>query len=53
MQDVHACRQLQAEIEHTNKVSVDRELLCVLAVIRHGDRTPKHKLKLTVRCPNL
>lgn len=26
-----------------------RELLCVLAVIRHGDRTPKHKLKLTVR----
>lgn len=45
------CRQLQAEIEHTNKISQDRELLCVLAVIRHGDRTPKHKLKLSVRPP--
>lgn len=25
------------------------ELRCVCAVIRHGDRTPKQKLKMTVR----
>lgn len=24
------------------------ELRCVLAVIRHGDRTPKQKMKMTV-----
>jgi len=27
------------------------ELRCVIAVIRHGDRTPKQKLKLTVQYP--
>jgi Histidine phosphatase superfamily (branch 2) len=24
------------------------ELRCVLAVVRHGDRTPKQKMKMTV-----
>jgi hypothetical protein len=28
------------------------ELRCVLAVIRHGDRTPKQKLKMKVRGRN-
>ncbi|XP_043099689.1 inositol hexakisphosphate and diphosphoinositol-pentakisphosphate kinase 2 isoform X12 [Puntigrus tetrazona] len=27
------------------------ELLCVIAVIRHGDRTPKQKMKMEVRNP--
>jgi hypothetical protein len=31
----------------------DLELRCVLAVVRHGDRTPKQKLKMTVRQPAL
>lgn len=44
-------KSFQAEIDHTNGTAVATELLCVLAVIRHGDRTPKQKLKLTVRCP--
>ena len=29
------------------------ELRCVLAVIRHGDRTPKQKMKMVVRQPRL
>ncbi len=29
------------------------ELLCVVAFIRHGDRTPKQKLKFTTREPTL
>jgi hypothetical protein len=44
-------QHLQAEMDHTNQAANTGELLCVLAVIRHGDRTPKHKLKLTVRAP--
>lgn len=43
-------KSFQAEIDHTNGTAEAAELLCVLAVIRHGDRTPKQKLKLTVRC---
>eukprot|EP00798_Chlamydomonas_sp_ICE-L_P008126 gene8127-1373_t len=34
------------EMEHTDNRSQSEELRCVLAVIRHGDRTPKQKLKL-------
>lgn len=41
-------KSFQAEIDHTNCTAEAAELLCVLAVIRHGDRTPKQKLKLTV-----
>lgn len=40
---------LEAEMEHTNQVGGNEELRCVLAVIRHGDRTPKQKLKVQVR----
>lgn len=41
-------RDLEAEMAHTNETSAHEELRCVLAVIRHGDRTPKQKLKLKV-----
>ena len=27
------------------------ELRCVVAVIRHGDRTPKQKMKMEIRHP--
>lgn len=30
-----------------------RELRCVIAVVRHGDRTPKRKLKVRLRHPKL
>lgn len=45
-------KSFQEEIDHTNGTAEAAELLCVLAVIRHGDRTPKQKLKLTVRPPD-
>lgn len=32
-------------------LSVRMELRCVIAVIRHGDRTPKQKMKMEVRNP--
>jgi hypothetical protein len=35
----------EADDEHLH---VDEELRCVLAVIRHGDRTPKQKMKMKV-----
>ena len=31
------------------QVNSKEELRCVLAIIRHGDRTPKQKIKLKVR----
>ena len=31
----------------------NEELRCVLAVVRHGDRTPKQKMKLRVNHPQL
>ncbi|KAG2489657.1 hypothetical protein HYH03_011935 [Edaphochlamys debaryana] len=37
-----------SEVRHTAKRSQKEELRCVLAVIRHGDRTPKQKLKVAV-----
>jgi hypothetical protein len=47
--DLPNLSDLEAEIAHTNKTSSHEELRCVLAVIRHGDRTPKQKLKLKVQ----
>eukprot|EP00667_Euglena_gracilis_P000680 EG_transcript_680 len=39
---------LDEPIEHS-----DRELRCVLAIVRHGDRTPKQKMKMIVTQPPL
>ena len=39
--------------ELPGKGSKHQELRCVLAVIRHGDRTPKQKMKMTTRHPKL
>ncbi|KAL6765049.1 hypothetical protein V8C86DRAFT_1024953 [Haematococcus lacustris] len=41
------------EVARTDTRSTDEELRCVLAVIRHGDRTPKQKLKIKVRAEAL
>eukprot|EP00775_Hariotina_reticulata_P002529 gene2529-2831_t len=41
------------EATRTDERSTREELRCVLAVIRHGDRTPKQKLKVRVRQPAL
>lgn len=37
----------EGEYNEDNKL----ELLCVVGIIRHGDRTPKQKLKMEVRHP--
>jgi hypothetical protein len=34
------------EATRTDERSTREELRCVLAVVRHGDRTPKQKLKV-------
>jgi hypothetical protein len=34
------------EATKTDERSTHEELRCVLAVVRHGDRTPKQKLKV-------
>ncbi|KAF6263760.1 histidine phosphatase superfamily-domain-containing protein [Scenedesmus sp. NREL 46B-D3] len=41
------------EATRTDERSTREELRCVLAVVRHGDRTPKQKLKVRVRQPAL
>lgn len=41
------------ETSRSNSKSSGRELRCVIAVVRHGDRTPKRKLKVRVRHPKL
>ena len=33
--------------------SDEGELLCMVALVRHGDRTPKQKLKFTTREPTV
>jgi Histidine phosphatase superfamily (branch 2) len=33
--------------------SHQEELRCVIAIVRHGDRTPKQKLKVNMTCPQI
>jgi inositol hexakisphosphate/diphosphoinositol-pentakisphosphate kinase len=44
--------KVPTDIEEDGK-HADEELRCVLAVIRHGDRTPKQKMKMRVTQPQL
>mmetsp|Transcript_25598 Transcript_25598/g.75672 ORF Transcript_25598/g.75672 Transcript_25598/m.75672 type:complete len:1449 (-) Transcript_25598:644-4990(-) len=41
------------EAQRTEDRSATEELRCVLAIIRHGDRTPKQKMKMKVTDPAL
>lgn len=54
---VHRCPvtcSLHLATPHTHispfyhRLRPDEELRCVLAIIRHGDRTPKQKMKMKV-----
>eukprot|EP01004_Peranema_trichophorum_P003664 NODE_263_length_3101_cov_40.223304_g227_i0.p1 GENE.NODE_263_length_3101_cov_40.223304_g227_i0~~NODE_263_length_3101_cov_40.223304_g227_i0.p1 ORF type:complete len:959 (-),score=209.09 NODE_263_length_3101_cov_40.223304_g227_i0:224-2947(-) len=49
---VHTARKFGTAEDDENNIQGD-ELRCVLAVVRHGDRTPKQKMKLTVNQPQL
>jgi inositol hexakisphosphate/diphosphoinositol-pentakisphosphate kinase len=39
--------------EKTNNAPTQMELRCVIAIIRHGDRTPKQKMKVNMTEPHL
>ena len=47
-EESHGINMDPKEVQHTDERSKTEELRCVLAVVRHGDRTPKQKLKLKI-----
>jgi inositol hexakisphosphate/diphosphoinositol-pentakisphosphate kinase len=49
-------RELQirsTSVTSTGPGSHQEELRCVIAIVRHGDRTPKQKLKVNMTCPQI
>jgi inositol hexakisphosphate/diphosphoinositol-pentakisphosphate kinase len=40
-------------VASTGPGSHREELRCVIAIVRHGDRTPKQKLKVNMTCPQI
>ena len=43
--------QYVSELILFSQIGSNEELRCVLAIIRHGDRTPKQKIKVKVCKP--
>jgi inositol hexakisphosphate/diphosphoinositol-pentakisphosphate kinase len=49
-------RELQirsSSVASTGPGSHQEELRCVIAIVRHGDRTPKQKLKVNMTCSHI
>ena len=46
--DSRSCAATHVPQDELAAAAEAMELRCVLAVVRHGDRTPKQKMKMTV-----